>query len=98
MEKIKENLPEEEAKLFKRSEEPFVGVYGRVSYVYCELLDKKIPVPQPGHFRIESGVNRESELAILDKNCWINGYILGTEQSIFLCKFLAKLVLNYVAA
>ena len=69
-----------------------IDIYGRVSYVYCQFLDKKIPILQPGGFRIESGVFYESHLAIKENGKWMNGYVFGQQDSIFLCKFLAKLV------
>ena len=64
--KIQQTLSKEEASFFKQSNEPFIDVYGRASYVYCQFLDKQIPVLQPGSLRIESGVIPGSELAILD--------------------------------
>ena len=51
--------------------------YGRLSYVYCDFYGKRIPVLQPGGFRIESGAKYESKLAILDNGVWVNGFVLG---------------------
>ena len=53
--------------------------YGRLSYVYCDFYGKRIPVLQPGGFRIESGAKYGSKLAILDNDVWVNGFVLGLE-------------------
>ena len=60
MNKIQETLSKEEAGFFKQSNEPLFDLYGRASFIYCQFLDKQIPVMQPGSLRIESGVNDKS--------------------------------------
>ena len=70
-------------------------MYGRATYIYCELLDQKIPVLAPGTFKFESGVSYNSSLAIYDGDTWMNGYIHSPEGVLFICRFLARLVYNY---
>ena len=95
--KIQQTLSKEEAIFFQLSNEPFIDVYGRASFVYCQFLDKQIPVLQPGSLRIESGVMPGSELAILDTENMqlVNGQILDHASSLYICKFLARVVYNY---
>ena len=53
---IKSTFPDASNALFKQSgAEPIMDMYGRVSFVYFQFYHKKIPIPQPGSFRIESG-------------------------------------------
>ena len=55
MKNIRMNFPKADAALFKQNDQPIVDVFDRVSFVYCEFLDKKIPILHPGGFRVESG-------------------------------------------
>ena len=48
----------------RAGEKPLVDSYGRVTYYYAKLGDKKIPVYQPGTIMFECGVVADSELAI----------------------------------
>ena len=41
------------------------------------------------------GVKYNSQLAIIDKGIWKNGYVLSQDQSLFLCQFLARLINNF---
>lgn len=69
--------------------------YGRVTYYYIKLGDKNVPVYQPGTIMFECGVEKNSELAVVAHGSQQNGAILGNGCAVFLCKFLAKLVINY---
>ena len=40
----------------RKGEKPIVDSYGRVTYYYARLGDKKIPVYQPGTIMFECGV------------------------------------------
>ena len=77
IQKIKETFKAEDAALFKQSRSAMIDHYGRVTYVYCQFLDKQIPVLQPGAFLIDAGVQYKSQLAIINKGVWKNGYILS---------------------
>jgi len=48
----------------RKAEKPLVDSYGRVTYYYAQLGDKKIPVYQPGTIMFECGVVNDGELAV----------------------------------
>ena len=52
---------------------------------------------QPGSLRIESGVNDKSSMTIIDTENMqiVNGLVLDFESSLYICKFLARMVYNY---
>ena len=72
-------------------------IYGRATFIYCEFLDKRIPVLTPGSFKFETGVSYNSPLAIYNNGTWVNGYIHSPDGVLFTCRFLARLVYNYSA-
>ena len=94
---IKQQFNDSEAQFFKQNNEPIYDLYGRATYIYCEFLDKKIPVLTPGSFKFETGVSYNSPLAIYSDGTWANGYIHSPDGVMFTCKFLARLVYNYTA-
>ena len=53
-------LSAEEYNNFKQCLEPMVDIYGRISFVYFAYFDKRIPILQPGGFRVESGAKAGS--------------------------------------
>ena len=48
----------------RKGEKPIVDNYGRVTYYYAELGDKRVPVYQPGTIMFECGVVSESDLVV----------------------------------
>ena len=48
----------------RKGEKPIVDSYGRVTYYYARLGDKKIPVYQPGTIMFECGVISDSSLKV----------------------------------
>ena len=98
--KQQEKLDEELREFIKqvntrKGEKPIVDSYGRVTYYYACLGDKRIPVYQPGTIMFECGVVSDSELAIEAHGSQQNGAILGNGCAIFLCKFIARLIIAY---
>ena len=98
--KQKEKLDPELCEYIKQvksrmGEKPIVDSYGRVTYYYACLGDKKIPVYQPGTIMFECGVVTDSDLAIEAHGSQQNGAILGNGCAIFLCKFIARLIVSY---
>ena len=69
--------------------------YGRVTYYYARLGDKKIPVYQPGTIMFECGVVNDSDLVVEAHGSQQNGAILGNGCALFLCKFIARLIKCY---
>lgn len=82
----------------RKGEKPIVDSYGRVTYYYARLGDKKIPVYQPGTIMFECGVISDSSLKVEAHGSQQNGAILGNGCAIFLCKFIARLIMTYIAA
>ena len=79
----------------RKGERPIVDSYGRVTYFYARLGNKKIPIYQPGTIMFESGVIPTGELAVEAHGSQQNGAILGNGCAIFLCKFIASLIKQY---
>ena len=79
----------------RRGEKVVEDSYGRVTYFYARLGNKKIPVYQPGTIMFECGVIDESELAVEAHGAQQNGAILGNGCALFLCKFIARLIQCY---
>lgn len=48
----------------RKGEKPIVDNYGRVTYYYAQLGDKRVPVYQPGTIMFECGVVNDSDLAV----------------------------------
>ena len=69
--------------------------YGRVTYYFAKLGNKKIPVYQPGTIMFECGVVEDSDLCVEAHGSQQNGAILGNGCAIFLCKFIARLIQCY---
>jgi len=98
--KIKEKLEPEHLSYIKcintrRGEKTITDSYGRVTYYYACLGNKKIPVYQPGTIMFECGVVDDSELAVEAHGSQQNGAILGNGCAIFLAKFIARLIQCY---
>ena len=81
----------------RKGEKPIVDNYGRVTYYYAQLGDKKVPVYQPGTIMFECGVVADSDLAVEAHGSQQNGAILGNGCAVFLCKFMARLIQCYEA-
>ena len=79
----------------RKGEKPIVDSYGRVTYYYACLGDKRIPIYQPGTIMFECGVVDDADLAIEHGGSQQNGAILGNGCAIFLCKFTARLIICY---
>ena len=79
----------------RAGEKAIVDSYGRVTYFYACLGDKKIPVYQPGTIMFECGVVNNTDLAVEAHGSQQNGAILGNGCAIFLCKFIARLTNCY---
>ena len=67
--KLNENLSAEELGHIrevdpKKGEEPHIDVYGRVTYFYTQLSNRKIWLYQPGTIMFESGVGPSGDLAV----------------------------------
>ena len=77
-----------------KEEEPYCDRFGRVTYYYAELADRRIWLYQPGTIMFESGV-KDGELKICSGGSQQNGGILGNGCAAFLCKFTATLICKY---
>ena len=79
----------------RRGEQGVVDSYGRVTYFYCQLGNKKIPIYQPGTIMFECGVTDDSELVVEAHGSQQNGAILGNGCAVFLAKFVTRLIEEY---
>ena len=74
---------------------PLVDEYDRITYYYAVLAGVTVHVYQPGTFLFESGVQKESPLAIFHEGVWRNGAVLSGCGAVFLARFVSGLVKKY---
>ena len=96
-EKLEQNLDadtRERIKEIPEGEYPYIDRYGRVTYFYAQLADKRVLIYQPGTIMFESGV-RDGVLGVHSGGDQQNGAILGNGCATFLCRFVATLTMKY---
>ena len=81
----------------RKGQRPIIDTYGRVTYYYCKLGDKNMPLYQPGTLMFETGIVSDGNLAVTAHGSQQNGAILGNGCAIFLCKFMTRLAMSYNA-